>query len=56
MVKLNELEPFNGMLAAPNALLITGVAATLMLAVAVLLVPESLVAVTLLVLVPVVVP
>jgi len=56
MVKLKEVEPFSGMLAAPNALVITGAAATLMLAVAVLLVPESLVAVTLLVLVPVVVP
>jgi len=56
MVKLNEVEPFSGILAAPKALLITGAAATLMLAVAVLLVPASLVAVTLLFLVPVVVP
>lgn len=56
MVKLKEVKPFSGMLAAPNALLITGAAATLMLAVAVLLVPASLVAVTLLFLVPVVVP
>ena len=56
MVKLKEVEPFSGMLAAPKALLITGAAATLMLAVAVLLVPASLVAVTLLFLVPVVVP
>jgi hypothetical protein len=56
MVKLKEVEPFSGMLAAPNALLSTGAAATLMLAVAVLLVPALLVAVTLLFFVPVVVP
>src|SRR6185437_15154950 len=55
MVKLKEVEPFSGMLAAPKALLITGAAATLMLAVAVLLVPALLVAVTLLFFVPVVV-
>ena len=56
MVKVKEVDPFSGMLAAPNALVITGAAATLMLAVDVLLDPASLVAVTLLILFPVVVP
>src|SRR5882724_4771524 len=41
MVKLNEVEPFNGILAAPNALMITGGAVTVMLAFAVLPVPPS---------------
>src|SRR5260221_167751 len=39
MVKVSEVEPFSGMLAAPNALMMTGGVATLRLAVAVLPVP-----------------
>jgi hypothetical protein len=41
IVKLNEVEPFNGMLAAPKALMITGGAATVMLAFEVLPLPPS---------------
>jgi len=40
-VKLNEVEPFSGTLAAPNALMITGGATTVMLAFEVLPVPPS---------------
>src|SRR5258707_9811271 len=39
MVKVSEVEPFNGMLAAPNALVMVGGVATARLAVAVLPVP-----------------
>jgi hypothetical protein len=56
-VKLSEVEPFSGMLAAPNALLITGAPTTVMLAFDVLPVPPSVeVTVTLLFLTPAVVP
>src|SRR5216684_7375709 len=41
MVKVSEVEPFSGMLAAPNALMITGGAATVMLALEVLPGPLS---------------
>lgn len=41
MVKLREVEPFSGMLAAPNALMITGGATTVMEAFEVLPVPPS---------------
>ena len=41
MVKLNEVEPFSGMLAAPKALLITGGATTVMEALEVFPVPPS---------------
>jgi len=36
MLKVREVEPFNGMLAAPNAFVIVGGVATVRLAVAVL--------------------
>jgi hypothetical protein len=56
MVKLKEVVPFRGMLAAPNVLLMVGavtVAATVMVAVDVLPVPPSMeVTVTLLFLMP----
>jgi hypothetical protein len=38
-VKVNEVEPFSGMLAAPNALMITGGPTTVMLAFEVFPVP-----------------
>jgi len=41
MVKLREVEPFSGMLAAPNALMITGGATTVMEAFEMLPVPPS---------------
>src|SRR5205814_10520694 len=41
MVKVSEVEPFNGIEAAPNALMITGGATTVMLAFEVLPVPPS---------------
>ena len=41
MVKVSEVEPFSGMLAAPNALMITGGPTTVMLAFDVLPVPPS---------------
>ena len=41
MVKLSEVEPFSGMLAAPKALMITGGPTTVMLALEVLPVPPS---------------
>jgi hypothetical protein len=57
MVKLSEVDPFSGMLAAPNALLIVDGATTVMLAVAVPLVPPSVeLTTTLLLLSPAVVP
>src|SRR5882724_10301508 len=59
MVKVRLVEPFNGMLAAPNALMITGGATTVILAVEMVLVnpPTSVeVAVTLLLFTPAVVP
>jgi hypothetical protein len=40
-VKVNEVEPFSGMLAAPNALIITGGPTTVMLAFEVFPVPPS---------------
>lgn len=57
MVKLSEVEPFSGMLAAPNALTIVGGEATVMEADAMALVPPSVdVTSTLLLLLPAVVP
>jgi hypothetical protein len=57
MVKLSDVEPFSGMLAAPNALLITGAPTTVMLAFEVLPVPPSVeLTVTLLFFTPAVVP
>jgi hypothetical protein len=57
MVKVNEVEPFSGMLAAPKALLIVGGATTLMPALEVFPVPPSVeVTWTLLFFTPVVVP
>jgi hypothetical protein len=56
-VKVNEVEPFNGILAAPKALMITGGAATVILAFEVFPVPPSVeVTCTLLFLTPAVVP
>ena len=57
MVKLSEVEPFSGMLAAPNALMITGGATTVIEALEVLPVPPSVeVTWTLLFFTPAVVP
>src|SRR5260370_19637499 len=57
MVKLSEVEPFSGMLAAPNALMITGGATTAMPAFEVLPVPPSAdVTSTLLFCIPAVIP
>src|SRR5712671_6070695 len=57
MVKVKLVEPFSGMLAAPNALMITGGAATVMLAFDVFPVPPSVeVTCTLLFFTPAVVP
>ena len=57
MVKVSDVEPFNGMLAAPNALIATGGATTVMLAFEVLPVPPSVeVTCTLLFFTPAVVP
>ena len=57
IVKLREVEPFRGILAAPKALMITGGAVTVMLAFDVLPVPPSVaVTCTLLFLTPAVVP
>jgi len=57
MVKLSDVEPFSGMLAAPNALVITGGALTVIEAFAVLLGPVSAeVTFTLLFFTPAVVP
>jgi hypothetical protein len=57
IVKLNDVEPFSGILAAPNALLIVGGAATVMLAFDVLPVPPLVdVTCTLLFFTPAVVP
>src|SRR5260370_19921646 len=57
MVKVSEVEPPNGMLAAPKALMITGGATTVMLAFEVLPVPPSVeVTCTLLFFTPAVVP
>jgi hypothetical protein len=56
-VKLSEVDPFSGMLAAPNVLLITGAPTTVMLALEVLPVPPSVeVTWTLLFFTPTVVP
>jgi len=56
-VKLSEVEPFSGMLAAPNALLMVGGAITVMLALAAVPAPPSVeVTVTLLFFTPAVVP
>src|SRR5258708_29379522 len=57
MVKVKLVEPFNGMLAAPNALMITGGATTVILALEVFPVPPSVeVTCTLLAFTPAVVP
>ncbi len=57
MVKVSEVELFNGILAAPNALRITGGATTVMLAMEVLPGPPSAdVACTLLLFAPAIVP
>jgi len=57
MVKVNEVDPFNGMLDAPNALMITGGARMVMLVFDVLPVPPSVeVTVTLLFFTPAVIP
>src|SRR5882672_186825 len=57
MVKVKLVEPLNGMLAAPNALMITGGATTVTLALEVLPVPPSVdVTCTLLFFAPAVVP
>ena len=56
-MKVSEVEPFSGMLAAPNALMITGAPTTVMLALDVLPVPPSVeVTCTLLFFTPAVVP
>src|SRR5882672_8132455 len=57
MVKVSDVEPFNGMLAAPNALMMTGGATTVIEALEVLPVPPSVeVTWTLLFFTPAVVP
>src|SRR6266853_4647254 len=57
MVKVSEVEPFSGMLAAPNALIMTGGATTVMEALEVFPVPPSVeVTWTLLFFTPAVVP
>src|SRR5260221_330558 len=57
IVKLSEVEPFSGMLAAPNALLIAGGPFTVIEALAVLPAPPSVdVTVTLLLFTPTLVP
>jgi len=56
-VKVSDVEPFSGTLAAPNALMITGAPTTVMLAFEVLPVPPSVeVICTLLFFTPAVVP